>query len=218
MLNYFFCYNTAMIKDANYYKTLIIDEFFNDLNVDLLVTEIPYLYGNRKADLVVIQDNKSIAFEIKSELDNLTKLKEQIRDYQEAFNEVYVVIADKFKTSQEIKNLPKNIGLIIEKNETFKVKRTAKIKTMLKKDKTVYFLHKNEMLEYLNTKKYLSINAVRKKFLNKFNNKEVYHIVLTSLINRYNDKFKLFCFDRGKYTHKEDLKVLTGLKQGLSLF
>ncbi|UKI41000.1 MAG: hypothetical protein L6V95_13000 [Candidatus Melainabacteria bacterium] len=74
------------------------------------------------------------------------------------------------------------------------------------------------MLEYLNTKKYLSINAVRKKFLNKFNNKEVYHIVLTSLINRYNDKFKLFCFDRGKYTHKEDLKVLTGLKQGLSLF
>lgn len=104
-----------MIKDASYYKTLIIDEFFNDLNIDLLVTEIPYLYGNRKADLVVIHDNKSIAYEIKSELDNLTKLNEQIRDYQEVFNEVYVVIADKFKISQEIKNLPKNIGLIIEK-------------------------------------------------------------------------------------------------------
>ena len=207
-----------MIKDASYYKTLIIDEFFNDLNIDLLTTEIPYLYGNRKADLVVILDNKSIAFEIKSELDNLTKLNEQIRDYQEVFNEVYVVIADKFKTSQEIKSLPKNIGLIVEKNGTFKLKRVAKLKTTLKKDKTVYFLHKNEMLEYLNTNKYLSINGVRKKFLNKFNNKEVYDIVLKSLINRYNDKFKLFCFNRGKYTHKEDLKMLTGLKQGLNLF
>lgn len=207
-----------MIKDASYYKTLIIDEFFNDLNIDLLTTEIPYLYGNRKADLVVILDNKSIAFEIKSELDNLTKLNEQIRDYQEVFNEVYVVIADKFKTSQEIKSLPKNIGLIVEKNGTFKLKRVAKLKTTLKKDKTVYFLHKKEMLEYLNTNKYLSINGVRKKFLNKFNNKEVYDIVLKSLINRYNDKFKLFCFNRGKYTHKEDLKMLTGLKQGLNLF
>ena len=207
-----------MIKDTSYYKTLMMDEFFNDLKMDLLITEIPYLYGNRKADLVVILDNKSIAFEIKSELDNLTKLNEQIRDYQEVFNEVYVVIADKFKTSQEIKSLPKNIGLVVEKNGTFKLKRVAKLKTTLKKDKTVYFLHKNEMLEYLNTNKYLSINGVRKKFLNKFNNKEVYDIVLKSLINRYNDKFKLFCFNRGKYTHKEDLKMLTGLKQGLNLF
>lgn len=207
-----------MIKDATYYKTLIIDEFFNDLNIDLLVTEIPYLYGNRKADLVVIHDNKSIAFEIKSELDNLTKLNEQIKDYQEVFNEVYVVIADKFKTSREIANLPKNIGVIVEKNGNFKIKRIAKFKSMLRKDKTVYFLHKDEMLEHLSINKYLSINGVRKRFLNKFNNKEVYNIVLSALTKRYNDKFKLFCFDRGKYTHKEDLKMLTGLKQGLNLF
>lgn len=206
-----------MIKDANFYKTLVIDSFFNDLNIDLLVTEIPYLYGNRKADLVVIHDNKSIAFEIKSELDSLTKLNEQIQDYQEVFNEVYVVIADKFKTSKEIENLSKNIGVIVEKDGMLKIRRIAKHRTMLKKDKTIYFLHKNEMLEHLNINKYLSINGVRKKFLNKFNNKEVYNIVLLALIKRYNAKFKLFCSDRGKYTHKEDLKILTGLKQGLNL-
>ena len=206
-----------MIKDANYYKTLVIDIFYNDLNIDLLVTEIPYLYGNRKADLVVIDDNKSIAFEIKSELDSLTKLNEQIKDYQEVFNEVYVVIADKFKDSKEIENLSKNIGIIVEKDGMLKIRRIAKHRTMLKKDKTVYFLHKNDMLKYLNINKYLSIDGVRKKFLNRFNNKEVYNIVLSVLTKRYNDKFKLFCLDRGEYTHKEDLKMLTGLKQGLTL-
>lgn len=207
-----------MIKDANFYKTLIIDEFFNDLAIDLLVTEIPYLYGNRKADLVVIHNNKSIAFEIKSELDNLTKLNEQVRDYQEVFNEVYVVIANKFKSSKDIRLLPKNVGLIVEQNSTLKFKRKAKCKKSLNKGKTVYFLHKDEMLRYLNINSYISINGVRRKFLSKFNNKEVYNIVLSALIDRYNNKFKLFCFDRGKYTHKEDLRMLTGLKQGLNLF
>ena len=207
-----------MIKDANFYKALIIDELYDKFSIDIIATEVPYLYGNRKADLVFISNGNSIAFEIKSELDNLSKPKEQIEDYVTVFNKVYVVIAEKFKNSKEIKDLPKNIGIIIEKNATLKLKRTAKIKKILPKDKTVYFLYKNDMIAYLKTNNYISINTARELFTKKYSDKQVYDIVLQSLLRRYNAKYKLFCNDRGNYTHKEDLRYLTGLRQDLNLF
>ena len=89
------------INDAKHIKTRLIDYLLENYETEIIGLEVPYLFGYRRADLVTIIDNKTIAFEIKSELDSLSKLPAQIGDYIDVFNEVYVVLAEKLQKNRQ---------------------------------------------------------------------------------------------------------------------
>jgi len=75
---------------------------------DVVISEFTIDMHARRVDLLVIKDNLSIAFEIKSEFDSLIRFEGQIKKYQQYFDKVVVIAAPKHiekiksKTSSEV--------------------------------------------------------------------------------------------------------------------
>ena len=114
------------INGAIQIKTSFIDYLLNNYETELIGIEVPYLFGYRRADLVAIINNKTVAYEIKSELDSLSKLSAQIDDYVNVFNEVYVVLAEKYKRSSIISKLPQKVGIYyIDQNNKISLDRKS---------------------------------------------------------------------------------------------
>ena len=120
-------HNTSSNKiDALYLKTLVIDFWLSKNNADLIISEAPFFKGNRRADLIIMQNKYLFGFEIKSELDTLKNLEAQIDDYVKIFDFVYVVLSKKFANATILKKLPTNVGIVIYEDE-LKIQKEAKI-------------------------------------------------------------------------------------------
>lgn len=94
-------------KTESVIKYYLSKEFiYNDDEVGLYEFNI----GNSRLDFGRINGN-SYAYEIKTELDNLNRLENQIIDYEKVFEYIYVVIHEKhLKKIKEI--VPKKVGII----------------------------------------------------------------------------------------------------------
>lgn len=206
------------INDAKHIKTRLIDYLLENYETEIIGLEVPYLFGYRRADLVTIVDNKTIAFEIKSELDSLSKLPAQIGDYIDVFNEVYVVLAEKYKRSSIISKLPQKVGIYyIDKNNKISLQRKAREQKILNPDKLVYFFKKEEMIRLNNINSNFSLRKTREKFLKQNSIKNIVEYSKNILRNKYQEQFRTFLNEKGKYTLKEDLHLLTGLDKNTQI-
>ena len=121
-------YNYLITK---YYpnEATVKSKFLNSFlfNLKNSVTFFEFKLDNSRADLCCIRD-KSIAFEIKTDLDNFIRLKKQIYDYSEVFEEVYI-ICSKENIINARKLLPEYCGIYtysIHNNSIYKFKREKK--------------------------------------------------------------------------------------------
>ena len=229
--------------DANYIKTLVIDYLLKETNFSLIVSEMPFFKGARRADLFAINGNSIYGFEIKSKYDSLLNLNSQINDYLKVCNKVYVVVADKFKNDNVINNLSKKIGIIFfsekifnsknhkkimtcscdnvfsdsENNNFLIVKRKAKLMKILDKKALVDFLWKRDLEDIYKSYSLLSYGELRDKILKEFTLKKINNIVLSVLIKRYENSYKIFLQERGAFTCIEDLYTITGIKNSLEI-
>lgn len=200
--------------NANNIKTFLIDYLLSNYNIELLASEVPYLFGYRRADLVAMMDNNMIAFEIKSELDSLTKLEAQIKDYIDVFNKVYVVLSEKFKNCSVISNLPKKVGILyIDNNHRITLYRKAKEQKILDKERLIYFFKKDDMNKINNIDTKLSLRRTREIFLKINSTKKLVEYSKNILKNRYLTQYNRFILEKGKYTIEEDLALITGLEK-----
>lgn len=96
----------------------------------VMMFEFPFLNGRRRADIICSNDKYLIAFEIKSDLDSLSTLQEQVDDYKKCFNSTYIICGEKHL--QKIKS-NKNIdaGIIFIKDKEFIILRKAKLRVRL---------------------------------------------------------------------------------------
>ena len=107
------------------YKNLIINKILlgkHSLNTSTILNE--FRIGKSIADLVFLNGTSKV-FEIKTELDNLSRFDSQVNDYRKVFKQIYIVthisLVDKF--SQAIDS---NVGIIVlTKNKTLKIVREA---------------------------------------------------------------------------------------------
>jgi hypothetical protein len=199
------------INGAIQIKTSFIDYLLNNYETELIGIEVPYLFGYRRADLVAIINNKTVAYEIKSELDSLSKLSAQIDDYVNVFNEVYVVLAEKYKRSSIISKLPQKVGIYyIDQNNKISLQRKAKEQRILNPEKLIYFFKKEEMVRLGNMDSNFSLRKTREKFLKQNSIKNIVEYSKDILRNKYQEKYKTFLSERGEYTIKDDLYLLTG--------
>ena len=206
------------INDAKHIKTRLIDYLLENYETEIIGLEVPYLFGYRRADLVTIIDNKTVAFEIKSELDSLSKLPAQIGDYIDVFNEVYVVLAEKYKRSSIVSKLPQKVGIYyIDKNNKILLQRKAKEQKILNPDKLVYFFKKEEMIRLNNINSNFSLRKTREKFLKQNSIKNIVEYSKNILRDKYQEQFRTFINEKGKYTLKEDLHLLTGLDKNTQI-
>lgn len=93
-------------------KAAIIDRLFERAHVDddaVLISEMTVANWSRRAD-VVLANGSLWAFEVKSELDSLTRLPGQLETFTAHFEKVCVVCAPRFETGAR-KLLPDGVGL-----------------------------------------------------------------------------------------------------------
>ena len=82
-------------RNEYYYKNTILNQLLimkHDLYSTAALTELPI--SDSKADFIII-NGRGIVYEIKTDLDNLLRLENQIKDYYKVFSYVYVVVGNK---------------------------------------------------------------------------------------------------------------------------
>ena len=113
-------YNHIIMK---YGKTERVIKYYLSkqfINNDNEVGLYEFSIGNSRLDFGRI-NGKSYAYEIKTELDSLIRLKDQIDDYEKVFEFINVVVHEKhFKKIKSL--LPRNVGIIVYDFNNDKVK------------------------------------------------------------------------------------------------
>lgn len=82
-------------RNEYFYKNTILNQLLikkQDLHNTAALTELPI--GTSKADFILINGRGKV-YEIKTDLDNLLRLENQIKDYYKVFSYVYVVVGNK---------------------------------------------------------------------------------------------------------------------------
>lgn len=100
-------------RNEYYYKNTLLNKLLlgvHSVRTTTALTELPI--ANSKADFILI-NGKAVVYEIKTELDNIDRLENQINDYYKAFDHVAVVTYEKnIKNSLElIQRINKPVGV-----------------------------------------------------------------------------------------------------------
>jgi hypothetical protein len=96
-------------------KAAVIDRLFDAAHVDadsVLISEMAIANWTRRAD-IVLANGRLWAFELKSEVDSLTRLPGQLEAFSYHFEKLVVVVAARFEV-QASKMLPDGVGLWVE--------------------------------------------------------------------------------------------------------
>ncbi|MGA9700684.1 sce7726 family protein [Pseudomonas sp.] len=124
-----FCYHLLCREYRNeyYYKNSIAKKILlgrHSINSSTMLTE--FRVGANKADCVIV-NGISTCYEIKTDYDNLTRLKPQIDSYLKIFDKVNVVVSKKNLTSV-LHTAPEEVGVILlNKSGTFREMRSAQL-------------------------------------------------------------------------------------------
>lgn len=124
-----FCYSLLCREYRNeyYYKNSIAKKILlgkHSINSSTMLTE--FRVGANKADCVII-NGISTCYEIKTDYDNLTRLKSQIDSYLKIFDKVNVVVSKK-NLNSVLHTVPEEVGVILlNKSGTFREMRSANL-------------------------------------------------------------------------------------------
>lgn len=114
-------------RNEYFYKNTLLNKLLlgvHSINTTTALTEVPI--AKSKADFVLI-NGKAVVYEIKTELDNLDRLENQINDYYKAFDHVSVVTYNK-----NIEALQKKIDSIQKPVGIYTLQKSGSIKTIRK--------------------------------------------------------------------------------------
>ena len=113
----------AEIKAMIFNHLLINGQLSNDTSI---INEFTVGNYSRRVDLALINKNRLIAFEIKSEADSLSRLKGQTDKYLEIFDKVVIVAAAKH-IDNILEIVPKHVAVWEVSKDAFKIKQRGKI-------------------------------------------------------------------------------------------
>ncbi|HGY9588545.1 TPA: sce7726 family protein [Vibrio harveyi] len=109
-------------------KVILVRHFLEHSKDFVIGAEVPFLFGERRADLAVLEEGSLTAYEIKSARDNVARLGYQIDSYKKFYDFCYVV-CESGNLSEVRAALPREIGiLMIEDNAVVKVRASKQFK------------------------------------------------------------------------------------------
>lgn len=124
---------TLYMNDEHTIACKLIDYLEAHYNFDFIAREVPFSKGSRRADIVAAnkKDGISYAYEIKSDIDTLLRLKGQLEAYRTTFNYVNVVTTKKYVSA--VKNFGLWFGIMILENDgSITVKRKPRKRLLTK--------------------------------------------------------------------------------------
>ncbi|HDY7509577.1 TPA: sce7726 family protein [Vibrio vulnificus] len=109
-------------------KLILVRHFLEHSKDFVIGAEVPFLFGERRADLAVFEDRNLTAYEIKSSRDNVSRLSYQIDSYKKFYDFCYVV-CELGNLSEVRAALPREIGILtIEDGKVVRVRVSKKFK------------------------------------------------------------------------------------------
>lgn len=100
-------------------------EFFVKKNDDLILgAEVSFQYGERRADIITIENGLATAYEIKSAGDNISRLEYQLESYKSFFDFCYIV-CEKNHLNAIRSSVSKNFGIIVVDDSSLKFIRKS---------------------------------------------------------------------------------------------
>ena len=194
--------------DADQIKIKLIDFLIEQQDSCVIASEVPFYQGHRKADLIQLSSNKTTAFEIKSDRDNLNKLSKQLNDYNQTFSFCYLVTTPKHLTAAR-KATPSKTGIIILEDSRLKVVRRPLENKRLSKHSLALALSSQKINKL--TEERAQPDAIHEKRLhveNQIATRRLKKYFYQGLVEKYQMKFKNFMMDRGLKTTLTDLYYL----------
>lgn len=139
----------------NYYpneiciKSSFIKQVLMNGKKHVTIFELPV--GSSRADLCKI-NGKSIAYEIKTDLDNFTRLQKQISDYYKIFEKVFVICSES-NVEKILKLVPEKCGIYCykqnrQKNYKFTLVRDASLGDEIDPLNQLKLIRKSELYTY----------------------------------------------------------------------
>jgi len=182
---------------ANHYQNEYIfkNEFLNNWLIKELGETNSQIFsefrvGNSIADLVMFNGCSRI-FEIKTELDSDSRLSSQIKNYDKAFNQIFLIIPE--SKLQIYEKQDASIGLITygpKRDNTFSVYRNAKLNLDIEPSTIMSILHTNEYKSIVN-KYYGSLPQMTSFNQFKICSDLIFKIPIDSLNKLFIDEMKL---------------------------
>lgn len=217
-------YNRAILKyypNETTIKAAFLKQMLFKKRRDITIFELPV--GGSRADLCKI-NGSSIAYEIKTDLDNLKRLNKQITDYQRVFEQVYVICS--LKRVSEIENmLPYYCGIytytsLPRKQYHFEKYRTAKMNTIFDSKQQLSLLWSSELRYVFPNLKHLCKTDAIEYILTGYTNDEINDIFKTMLMKRFESQWSFLLDNRRNiyeidyqwfYQHKVSPQLVYGL-------
>lgn len=141
-------------RNEFFYKNTLFNKYVigkYSLNTTAAFSEV--IIGKSKADFLIINHNQGKIYEIKTDLDNLDRLINQLEDYYKVCSEVYVVTSEKnyYPVFKLIKELMPSVGIIVlTENVNLSIrKKAAKDDSALKHENLFKLLRKKEYEEII---------------------------------------------------------------------
>ena len=197
-------------------KAILIDHLINAIRGNIIIaSEVPFIAGKRWADILLIENTSIHAFEIKSAVDSLDRLKEQTTDYLDTFDYVTLVVSKKH-VSEARKLITDYVGIVSFDDETGQLKQLRKPQKRLRqrKEYLLNFLWRADLLKIVRKKSPINGQApeasyLRRKALEIYSKDEIHDMAIVALKGRYGSRYKNFLDERGQKTLIEDLPLLT---------
>lgn len=133
-------------RNEYFYKNTIVNKVLSDrfnLNTATALSELPI--GGSIADLIII-NGTGLVYEIKTELDNLDRLENQVADYYKAFDQVCVITSESHYDKVEEIFAYSNVGVSVLTNDNAIIpkKPSKRDQTSLDSDVMFRILRKQE--------------------------------------------------------------------------
>lgn len=150
LYSFFYDQLSRYYKNEYFYKNILAEEIIKKRHKYKKVT---YVNEFRVSDSIVdiaVFNGSSTAYEIKTEFDNLDRLKSQLPSYQSVFEYTYLVVNENKVASLE-KTLPENIGIqiLLDNNKLFEYRKSESNLLNLDKKSMLDSLRLSEVIAYV---------------------------------------------------------------------
>lgn len=186
-------YNEIILK---YYpnelsvKANFINQILFKSNNHVTIFELPI--GGSRIDLCKL-NGSSIAYEIKTDLDNLSRLNKQLNDYLEIFEKVFVICSSNKLTEIEKQIIP-TCGIYtytISKNGNYKFElyKHANFSKNLNSKKQLDILRKQELIKNFTTNSLTLREDISLLILKEYSQKQINEIFKKVIKTRYKNQW-----------------------------
>ncbi|AXS83275.1 sce7726 family protein [Marinobacter sp. Arc7-DN-1] len=203
-----FIYTGASPVNEIQIKISLVASLYSEFPHAVLAAEVPFSYGTRRADIVMLSGNEATGFEIKSEGDKVSRLDYQLESYKDFFDFCYVVCVAK-NISSVRKTVPSSFGIVMVQNGEVSFVRRSKHYKRLNKEALASVLSSDTLRKLTGRSDLRSKHELCKQASEVCTLRNLYEHSRTQLFERYAPSMELLKGDVNSVFSPDDIQTIT---------